>query len=309
MGRYLADETDPRDVIFSNLSSGIGDAVKFKIQNRMAEQKRKQDQEDAISLLKAKMELENQDPYKLAISKMMAGGEMGAGEGKRPKVSYGPTGPTISFEETPEEKFRQQQIEQDIKPLAGETAIRYAGANQALQDIGNITNILGLKQEGGKWQSRPDAQKVIMGAKAAGFREPRIFGVPVTGGLLETGVGAFAGDEARKLDLNMQTLAENVLRARTGAAAPEPEIVREQQRSMMRMFNESPEVWAERLRQNEQLMGTTAKEIRPMREINPVLGQSGGTEGETIGKIIEVNGKKYRVIGGDPNDPDIEEVK
>lgn len=29
----------------------------------------------------------------------------------------------------------------------------------------------------------------------------------------------------------------------------------------------------------------------------------------TVGQIIELNGKKYRVIGGDLNDPDIEEVE
>jgi hypothetical protein len=28
-----------------------------------------------------------------------------------------------------------------------------------------------------------------------------------------------------------------------------------------------------------------------------------------VGSIIQVGGKTYRIVGGDPNDPDVEEVK
>lgn len=38
------------------------------------------------------------------------------------------------------------------------------------------------------------------------------------------------------------------------------------------------------------------------------MGQPG--QGKyAVGQVIPMNGKKYRVTGGDPNDPDIEEVK
>lgn len=38
-------------------------------------------------------------------------------------------------------------------------------------------------------------------------------------------------------------------------------------------------------------------------------GSTANSGGYRVGQVIEVNGKRYRVTGGDPNDPDVEEVR
>jgi hypothetical protein len=41
-------------------------------------------------------------------------------------------------------------------------------------------------------------------------------------------------------------------------------------------------------------------------EVDAAIGAEPDQSGHKIGDVIEVNGKQYRVIGGDPNDPDVE---
>lgn len=41
----------------------------------------------------------------------------------------------------------------------------------------------------------------------------------------------------------------------------------------------------------------------------PQVGGQTGSGGAQVGSIVEVGGKRYRIVGGDPNDPDVEEVK
>ena len=101
------------------------------------------------------------------------------------------------------------------------------------------------------------------------------------------------------------TLSENILRARTGAQAPEPEMVREYARTLLMSFIESPNTWAKKINQDYGFLQGTAKEIRPKKEKE----WGSGLFGYSVGDEIKGNdGKTYRVTGGDPNNPDIEEV-
>ena len=52
------------------------------------------------------------------------------------------------------------------------------------------------------------------------------------------------------------------------------------------------------------------KDLEGTAKVDVDKGQGMTQQGKyTIGQVIPMNGKKYRVTGGDPNDPDIEEVK
>ena len=44
-------------------------------------------------------------------------------------------------------------------------------------------------------------------------------------------------------------------------------------------------------------------------QIKSLVGSGKGGGGHQVGQIIEKGGRKYRVVGGDPNDPDVEEVR
>jgi len=44
-------------------------------------------------------------------------------------------------------------------------------------------------------------------------------------------------------------------------------------------------------------------------QIKSLVGGGNGGGGHQVGQIIEKGGRKYRVVGGDPNDPDVEEVR
>jgi hypothetical protein len=45
-----------------------------------------------------------------------------------------------------------------------------------------------------------------------------------------------------------------------------------------------------------------------MNEKNNSSGNQIGGASYEVGDIIEQNGKQYRVVGGDPSDPDVEEI-
>jgi hypothetical protein len=129
----------------------------YRAQQTEAERKRKQDQADAIALLREKMKIEQEDPYKMAMADMIrgmgqggtqpgAGGQIGSQPGMRPKVSFSSTGPSISFEESPEEKLRQAtEVKRMQELLAGPDAAdkgKVVLARESLKNIDDIRNIL-----------------------------------------------------------------------------------------------------------------------------------------------------------------------
>lgn len=75
-----------------------------------------------------------------------------------------------------------------------------------------------------------------------------------------------AGDKGANLGNKFLTLAENLLRARTGATAPEPEVVREEARTMLNSYFESPETWESKISNNELYLTGVADEVRPLRK-------------------------------------------
>lgn len=139
------------------------------------------------------------------------------------------------------------------RPLSGEASGKFSMAEQGIGNAQKIKDIYGFED------GAPGFKLKTLRAKAAGFQIPSI---NPAANLLEGAVQSFAGDEGRNLDLQYQTLAENLLRARTGAAATEPEIAREKQRLMAR-FMDSPEVALNRINEGENMLRGTAEGLRP----------------------------------------------
>ena len=162
----------------------------------------------------------------------------------------------------------EERAKKSQEPLGSEVVTKFAGAVQGLDMLQKTVDNLGFyrNEKTGKVESFQGGEfkKKIAGSKAASFKESTLplSNIKVTGGMFEGLVQMAGTDDARKIDLWLTTMAENVLRARTGAAAPEPEIVREEARSLIRLLD-SPDVAFERLSVNEGFLRTVANNIRP----------------------------------------------
>lgn len=172
---------------------------------------------------------------------------------------------TDKWEEDPEIKERRTaEIKREFeltKPLSGEASKMLSMAEQGLGNAQNIRKIFGLRQGADGVTASPGYKGKVFKMKAANFGAGMnpMLGVA---GIIPGAGQLFAGDEGRKLDLYYQTLAENNLRARTGAAATPWEIQREKSRLMARL-NDSPELANERLNESDKFLGGTAENIRP----------------------------------------------
>ena len=171
-----------------------------------------------------------------------------------------------------ENELMQKRLEEEQKPLSGETATRLAGAQQAK---GNITSILkqlklsptGNMSESGKpeYQSGFGTRQRIVDKvqQDAAGTTGLVFGqnVPIISDALRL-PQVFADQDARQLQNDYETLAENLLRARTGATAPEPELVREFARTLNRL-GDDPTTVANRLLTNQDLLDEIIFSIKP----------------------------------------------
>jgi len=167
-----------------------------------------------------------------------------------------------AWEQYEMEKKRQEELQ---KPLSGEASAKLSGGRQGVENVRDIIKIAKLKKDSsGNISAREDMKGLIAGQKAASFQEPRIpiIDVPITGGITEGIVQAFAGNDARKFDLYINTLAENMVRARTGATVTKKEEVNEQKRTYLRLLD-NPEVMLERIKQDEKYLRGVAEGIRP----------------------------------------------
>lgn len=175
--------------------------------------------------------------------------------------------------ENPAYALYQKTQEQNASPLSGEAANRYAGAIQGITNIGNIKSMLGIKETPTGVTASPDSRDLVRQANLvseATLSKPVPF-IPGLQGAYKAFKMIRTSPKGVQLENYFNTLAENVLRARTGAAAPDPEVVREQARTYLKNFQENPEVWAQKMNQDLQYLSTTAKEIRPNRKIDTTI--------------------------------------
>lgn len=172
----------------------------------------------------------------------------------------------------PEYESYIKQIEEQNKPLSGEGAIRFSGSKQAKNSINDIFKLLKLRPTGKTLSSgQPEYTSDVPLNKRiwdkiqqnAASSTGLLFGqnIPGVSDILRS-PQIISDEESRLLENEYSTLAEDLLRARTGATAPEPEIVREFARSLNRL-GDSPTVVANRLLNNEQLVDEIIEQIRP----------------------------------------------
>ena len=158
------------------------------------------------------------------------------------------------------------------KPLSGDQPTKFAGATQGRQSVQDILQMLKLTPTGGTRNGQPEYKSgfgpvkrtfMKMGQEAA---ETDVGNVPIIGPILNPSVknvaGLFAGQDVRAIGNEYMTLAEDLLRARTGAAAPEPEIVRELARTLNR-FGDDPTTVANRLLNDQEFLDSVIEGIRP----------------------------------------------
>ena len=177
---------------------------------------------------------------------------------------------------TPEER----QIAEEGKPLAGDTAAKYSGATQGIKSMNEIVKMIGLKNINGKITANSNAKDLIKQANLAieastlQNQPPSFYGaaLPFMRKAEEASKLSRVGSEGSQLANLFNTLAENLLRARTGATAPNPEIVREMSRSLFRVWQEDPSAWRTKLMNNLTYLEGVAKEIRP-RSYQQDIGQ------------------------------------
>lgn len=171
----------------------------------------------------------------------------------------------FKFEFNPQEQTRRKVEEQSAleenKPLQGEASVRYSGALQGIRDLKLIADNIGLSN--GEIKDIKKAKDLIYKANLniEGVGAER--GVPFLTGLYRGGKLLRGGNEGAKLGNLFMTLSENLLRARTGAQAPEPEVIREYARSLLKSYIENPETWKSKLMQNEEFLLGTVKSLRP----------------------------------------------
>lgn len=156
----------------------------------------------------------------------------------------------------------KEYTDYETKALSGDAARSYSGAVQGLGNIENIKGEFGLsRDEMGNTEIAPDYKSKILGLKMAGYRNNPASTGPasmVSGFLIRN----LAGKQARDLALQYDTLAENELRARTGAAATPSEIASVRSR-MEPSITDRPENIYNRLDEPRKFLSVTADSVKP----------------------------------------------
>lgn len=157
--------------------------------------------------------------------------------------------------------------QKERNPMAAESALRYSGAIQSIKGLQTIAKEIGIDKDG---KLNPKAKELIFaanqsieGANATNQGKGLTQFIPGGVGLYKGYKYLRGGDKGSKLGSYFMTTAENLLRARTGAAAPEPEIVREYARGLLRSYIESPDTWKAKLAQEEEFAMGIVKEMKP----------------------------------------------
>lgn len=154
--------------------------------------------------------------------------------------------------------------EEDLKPLAGDTSAKYSGAKLGIKNINDIVKDINNYQ-GDQKQLIREANLAIEAENAKDTFIPGLKGAYKVSKLSRV------SDSGKKLANSFSTLAESLLRARTGAAAPDPEIVREYARTLLKTFQESPETWNQKLQNDFNFLKSVHDEIRPSRKYEATL--------------------------------------
>ena len=186
----------------------------------------------------------------------------------------------------------KEYVDYNNKALSGDASRQWSGAMQGLENIQSIEDTLGLTQ--GPEGIAPDYQAKILGRKMAGFRGNPVMQGPA--GILPALMRNLAGEDARNLDTQYETLKENELRSRTGAAANPFEYWSVSNR-IEPSLTDRPANIANKLNLSKKYLGRNAEAVRPgsTRDMKPNLGQQPTSEMTATGpngaKLVLRNGQ------------------
>lgn len=196
----------------------------------------------------------------------------------------GPVNPNLTAVEFDRYGNPKKYVDYSTKALSGDAARGYSGAMQGLGNIENIKGEFGLYEEGGKVQIDPGYQQKILGLKMAGLRGSPFEQGPA--GILPFMLRNASGRQARDLALQYETLAENELRARTGAAANPFEYISTKSR-IEPGLTDRPENIYNKLQEPQKFLGQAAEAVRP--------GSTAGLMKKGGRVMVDANGNRAMV--------------
>lgn len=223
----------------------------------------------AVGTQKAKLQLAKEmmpmmqqfnSPQGMSMNPIKGGGaQSGAIGQENPYIGMlNPLSGEFEFKDNP----RYKALQKEMDPLSGESANKYSGALQGLSQVDIIMKELGLNDIStmDEKKARDLVYRANLAVQGANAKDTIL---PMGKAMYQGLKNIRAGSEGSQLATAFMTLAENLLRARTGAAAPDPEIIREYARSLFRQFSEDPQTWLRKLQTNQQFLQGVAGSIKP----------------------------------------------
>lgn len=189
-----------------------------------------------------------------------AGSSGGTGFGGAPLVAktYDEYGLPNTYYD-PQAELAQDAAKEAQKPLSAEAATKLEGAKQTIEQIGAAR---ALANQDNFQDRKSGYTKIKMGQKF-GVTDP----TSIKGNLINAiGFGVpkklvATSDDDKKFELAVNLIAENSLRARTGAAAPTQEQIREEARQLV--GDDTYESFLNRMGVSENFASGVAEGIRP----------------------------------------------
>ena len=173
-------------------------------------------------------------------------------------ISY-ETGKYKKPEPTERGKLFYEQQKKSQEPLTGDTAVKYQSSIRAINSIKNIQKELGdldnfKEQKDLVWKSNA----YINGATS------KDTWIPGVEGAYSSYYKSRAGDKGAQIGNYFLNLAESIIRAESGAAVTDSEMLRTKARSLFDAWRSSPETWNEQSKMNLDFAKGIAKQIRPL---------------------------------------------
>lgn len=159
----------------------------------------------------------------------------------------------------PQAELEQKAKEESQKPLSAEASGKFEGARQTVEQIGAVRNLANKEN----FENRKKGYTKIKMGQKFGITDP----TSIRGNIINTiGFGipkqaVKTSDEDKKFELAVNLIAENNLRARTGAAAPTQEQIREEARQLV--GDDTYESFLNRMGVSEKYATGIAEGIRP----------------------------------------------
>lgn len=215
------------------------------------------------ALEKNKLQLENKlNQFRLDRANQGIG--FNASPNLKPKSydEFGMPKDYVDVEQELAQKRKEEELKREFelqKPLSDTASGRLAGSKQVIEQVAKLRSMTNPQNFGNMKQG---VSKIKIGQKL-GITDPSsIRGAVVNAASLGTApMLVKTSDEQKQFELAVNLIAENLLRARTGAAAPTPEQIREEARQLV--GDDTYESFLNRIQTSEGFARDVGEGIRP----------------------------------------------